>query len=329
MKLSLSLVGIALFVACSAHEARADDDADRARSAFTEGTVLVEKAQWAEALTAFERARAVRKHPVTTFNMAACERAMGHYTRARQLYLEALAEHEGGAKEHRLLPASLVSEAHAILGELDRMLVRFKLTVEPAESTLAIDGRPLFPSGTDLVAGIRSPGPGEPAPRGTFTVVLDPGLHILMFSRRGFRDTTVSRSFSAGESGSLNFELSRLPATIKISASEPSALVAVNGVDVGPAPVDVLRPAGLYRVLVRRDGFVPYESQVTVEAGQEAAMRATLRRETPSVFSRWWFWTAAGCVVASAAATTYFLTRPEPTRPDVGGGTLGWKAEVK
>lgn len=329
MKRLLPAVGIGLLFVCSGRDVRADDDGDRARSAFTEGTTLVAKAQWAEALAAFERARAVRKHPVTTFNMAACERAMGHYTRARQLYLEALAEHEGGAKEKRLLPASLVSEAQAILGELDRMLVRFELTVAPAEAALAIDGRPLFPAGTELVAGIRSPGPGEPPPSGTFKVVLDPGLHILMFSRRGFRDTTVSRSFSAGESGSLTFELSRLPATIKVSASESDALVAVNGVDVGPAPVDVLRPAGLYRVMVRRDGFVPYESQVTVEAGQEAAMRATLRRETPSVFSRWWFWTAAGCVVASAAATTYFLTRPNPERPEVSGGTLGWKAEVK
>ena len=83
--------------------ARADDPQKDARAAFVDGMALVDKAQWAEALTAFERAAKLRAHPVTTFNMAACERAMGRYIRARVLYMEALAGSADGAK----LPESL------------------------------------------------------------------------------------------------------------------------------------------------------------------------------------------------------------------------------
>lgn len=328
MRKTILFFGVPAALLALSGMACADDDIDRARSAFLQGTALVEKAQWAEALTAFERARSARKHPVTTFNMAACERAMGHYTRARMLYQESLAEHESTVDDRRL-PASLKTEAQAIIGEIDRMLVRLTLTLEPRGAALAVDGRPLLASGNEFVAGVRAPGPGDKTPDVPFTVVFDPGLHVLIFSQRGFRDTMMSRVFNPGHRSATTLELSRLPATLKVSASESNALVAINGIDVGPAPVDILRPPGNYRILVRREGFATYESQLTVDAGEEASLRATLRRESPSIFSRWWFWSAAGVLMASAAATTYLLTRPAPTRPDVGGGTLGWRVDVR
>jgi hypothetical protein len=55
----------------------------QARAAFAEGAARVGRADWAGALAAFERSAALRPHPVTTFNLGACERALGHYTRAR------------------------------------------------------------------------------------------------------------------------------------------------------------------------------------------------------------------------------------------------------
>ncbi len=320
---------LALVLVSSVALADGEDDVERARSAFREGTELVQKAQWAEALAAFERARALRKHPVTTFDMAACERAMGHYTRARALYTEALDEHGAATEAAQRMPESLVGEARAIVGEIDRLLVRLTLTVEPPGSTLAVDGRPLLADGKELVAGLRPAGPGDPTPTGTFVVALDPGPHVLLFARRGFRDVTIARSYEAGRTDSLRLELTQMPATIRISASKPGAIVTVNGADVGPAPVNVLRPAGTYRVVVRRDGFVPYDTHLALEPGQDSSLRAELAQEKPSLFSRWWFWTIAGVVLVGATTTTYLLTRPDPERPDVDAGTLGWKVDVR
>jgi len=327
MRAPLSAI-VALAVMLGGPPARADSD--RARAAFLEGTELVAKAQWGEALAAFERAREERKHPITTYNMAACERAMGRYTRARRLYLEAIAESEGATESAQRLPSSLVVECRAIVAEIDRLLVRVTLSVEPAGSSLAIDGRPLTGgAGGALVAGPAAAGAGEPTPSGPFVVLVDPGRHVLLFARRGFRDVTVARTFEGGRPESMQLVLTAIPATLRISASERDALVAVDGVDVGPAPVDVLRPAGPHRVVVRREGFVPYDFQLQVGPGEETSVRAELAKSKPSLFSRWWFWTAAGVVIAGAATTTYLLTRPAPARGEVDGGTTGWRVDIR
>src|SRR5688572_29232364 len=65
----------------------------RAREGFLLGTALAREGQWLDALAAFERSARLRAHPVTTYNLAYCERALGRYTRAQQLFNLALSEH--------------------------------------------------------------------------------------------------------------------------------------------------------------------------------------------------------------------------------------------
>jgi hypothetical protein len=310
--------------------ARADEDAEKARAAFSEGTSLVAKAQWGEALAAFERARDLRRHPITTYNMAACERAMGRYTRARALYHEAVAESDRSDDPSRKLPQSMILEARAIGVEIERILVRVKLSVDPAGSAVAVDGRPLVAGeGGTFVAGLAPAGSGEPTPTGTFVAVVDPGRHVFLFARRGFRDVTMSRTFEEGRSTSVHLVLTQIPATIHVSASESDAIVAVDGADVGPVPVDVLRPAGTHRVVVRRAGFAPYDAQLLVGPGEETSLRAQLTIDKPSLFSRWWFWSSAAVVLAGAVTATYFLTRPAPSRGEIDGGTVGWRVDIR
>jgi len=119
-----------------------------------------------------------------------------------------------------------------------------------------------------------------------------------------------------------------LPATLRIESTQTGSLVTVNERDVGPAPVDVSRPAGRYHVIVKKGGFDTYQSTVDVDAGELLRMRAPLKPEQPSITRRWWFWAAAGVVVTGTAVATYFAVRPDPTRPEVNGGSLGWKVPV-
>jgi hypothetical protein len=88
--------------------------------------------------------------------------------------------------------------------------------------------------------------------------------------------------------------------------------------------VDVLRPAGSYRVAVGKEGFVDYQAQVSVKPGEEVKLSAKLVPEQKAITERWWFWTGAAAVLAGGVVLTYAVTRPEPTPPPYDGGNTGW-----
>lgn len=312
--------------------ARADgrgesEDVKKARAEFVAATDHVKNARWGEALAAFERSAALRPHALTTYNIGACEQALGRYTRARRTFAHALEANEaGGGRE---LPKSFAEDAKRWIAEIDGMLVRASVTLSPADASLLVDGAPLTRGdGGVLVAGLASSDAAVKAPGARFTVLLDPGDHLFAVSRAGYGGAVVRKSMAAGSTPELKLDLESLPATIRIAANRPGAAVAIDGLDVGVAPVEISRPAGTYRVAVRKTGFVPYLTNVRVSPGDQPTLQATLAEETTPVTKRFWFWAVAATVVAGAAAGTYFLTRPDPERPAPDGGGLGWVVSV-
>lgn len=300
-----------------------------ARAQFVEGTDYVHKAQWADALSAFERSAKLRPHAVTTYNIGACQRALGRYALARKTLRGALAQNEGAGGAQ--LPEGVLQEIHADVEQIDGLLASAQVTLDPPSAAVAVDGRPLDASDAAasppvLTAGVRDPGPGEAPPVASFKLVLDPGAHVITLSRKGYADAVVNRTFLPATSVALPLALDRLPATLHITSNQARAVVAVNGTDVGMAPVDVSRPGGSYRVVVTKPGFVSYEAQVNAQPGEDVDMKATLPEEHHPITKQWWFWTAAGVVVAGAVTGTYFLTRTPstPPRPALDCGGLGW-----
>lgn len=297
----------------------------QARDLFKSGTELAKTTEWSAALHAFEESTKLRRHAITTYNIAVCERAIGHYTRARAVLKQALAESAANKGE---LPDSLTSEATAYLTEIDALLVRVDATIKPADAALAIDGRPLAVEGATtpptLVAGVSAAGRGEPLPTSHVTMVLDPGTHLLALSRKGFGDIVVNKTFRPGEHATLTLSADALPATLHVTSNLAVAAVSLNGVDVGATPVDVVRPGGVYSLLVRKEGYAPYNTDFRAEPGADLKLNAILDPEKTPITKKWWFWTGVTTIVAGAVVTTYLVTRPAPERPAVDSGGLGW-----
>jgi len=294
----------------------------QAREHYISGVSHVRAARWSEALEAFEKSASLHPNATTSFNIGACERALGRYTQARSTLRRSLREAPAGG-----MPDATKQEAAAFLQQIDVLLATLDVTLDPPGAALLIDGRPLAPVDGEkgrFIAGVLKPGVGIPLGQSRFNVVLNPGAHVVTVSRKGYEDVVVNRSVAPGEKGELRLELSRLPATLRVRSSEPDALVRVNDRDVGPTPIDVRRPPGSYRVIVSKDGFIDYESDVSVKAGEQLDLSASLVVDEPSVFSRWWFWTGAVTVVAGGAVLTYALTRPDPEPPPYDGGSSGW-----
>jgi hypothetical protein len=304
----------------------AQDEKAEARTLYLKGVDLVQQAHWAEALAAFESSAKLFPHATTTFNIGACERALGRYARARGTLSRALEESAASGGQ---MPEGLISDAKAFIGEIDGLLAHVTVTLEPADAAITVDGRPLQALSAgggrpSLVAGTLPPGPGAAPPSPSFELTLDPGAHVITISRKGYTDVVVNRTFAPGSKGALRLLLEKLPATLRITSTETGAIVRVDDADVGPTPVDVLRPAGSYRVVVGKAGFVDYQAQVAVKPGEEVKLRATLVAEQTSIAEKWWFWTGAAAVLAGGIALTVVLTRPEPEPPPFDGGNTGW-----
>jgi hypothetical protein len=303
-----------------------DPKVEQARELYRRGIEHVKRTEWAEALSRFESSAALRPHATTTFNIAACERALGQYTRARTIFQTALVQ---ANRQPETLAPSLRTEAEALVREIDKLLVRVSVRLEPANAAIAVDGRPLERAGQAggmpvLLAGAAPPGPGRALQVSSFVLVLNPGNHVITLSRAGHADAVVRKSYKAGSRQRLDLRLERLPATLLVSANVDGALVRVSDVDIGPVPAEVLRPAGNYRVRVDKEGFDTYETSVTVRAGEQSALSAKLVPESHALTSRWWFWAGAAAVVATGVVVTYVLTRPEPEPPPYDGGSTGW-----
>jgi hypothetical protein len=324
-RLLAAAAATATALAASAGPAHAEPR-ERARAEFAAGAELVKAAKWSEALGAFERSFALVPHPVTLFNVGACERALGSYARARRTLartLELDRAGDGGA-----LPESARGDVAAFLAEIAAILVTVDVHLDPPSATIAVDGRPLEETSAGpvptLTAGLAAPGPGLPPPSGEFRLELDPGAHVLVLSRIGFEDVVRRETFGKGRTTSLDLTLARLDGALEVRADRAGAAVAVDGIDVGAAPVTVRRPAGRYHVAVRKAGYVTFETDAVLEPGGRIDLSAPLAPETTPLTGTWWFWTAAGSVLAIATVSTYLLTRPDPQRPAANGGGLGW-----
>jgi hypothetical protein len=311
--------------------ARAEDDPKAARDEFVRGAQLVKDADWAGALAAFEASARLKAHPVTSFNIGACLRAMGQYTRARKAFAAAL--DDSGKGPGLDLSQGLADETRRYVAELDKLLASLDLVIAPEEARIAIDGRPLEPAPAQswgrpntLIAGTLPAGPARPAPKGRFHVVLDPGTHVISLSRPGFADAISKETLGPGATLEKKLELDRLPAQIKVTSNFVGAQVLVNEADVGITPVEINRPAGKYHVVVKKPGYLVFDTNANADPGQSLAVTATLREDKPALTQRWWFWTGVGVIVVGAAVTTYAVTRPDPERPALNGGGLNWSA---
>ncbi len=313
--LSFSLVRVA-------HSDENDPRLNEARQLFQSGTELVKAAQWYEALGAFERSNTLRPHPVTLFNLAACERALGRYTRARARFVEALAANPP-------VPPTLAEEMRTYLREVEGLLVHADVELDPADAAIAVDGRPIeVEVGHTVVAGLAEPGPGKPVTAAHFELIADPGAHLVVLARPGFNDVVVRVTWAPGSRPQLALRLDRLPATLHVSTNATRAAVTVDGVDVGVAPLDLSRPPGQYRVALRCNGMLPYLTNVTLAPGQELKLEGLMSPVRVSIAKKWWFWTSIGVVVTGVALAGYFGARAAET-PQLDRGGLQWVVQLR
>jgi hypothetical protein len=317
-------------------------DMARSRLLFCRGVARLE-ANTTDALACFERSSQLRPHALTTLNVAISEIHLERYTRARAAVERALERHAetgelcsaGGQPKGPAPTCPELDTAERLRQFAQKHLVRLRVTLETPGARILVDGRPIVPPQSKAIptspdnvptfsAGLAEDGAPGLSPGARFDLELDPGFHTFSVDRKGFAPVTLQRSYSAGERGTLPLSLDQLPAVLSIEAKlAPGAIVHVNNVDVGPAPVAVRRAPGAYTVTVLKDGFEPYEANVQVRGGETLTMSAQLVEKPPPAYTAWWFWAGLGGILASGAAM-YFVLQRDPPPPEYDGGSTQW-----
>ncbi len=224
----------ALFVVAlaAARPASADEGDDQAadagtleaRAAFKRGTELAKVARWDDARVEFERSYALKPHPITTYNIAFSDRAMGRPARALVLFQRALEEHE--ARKGGELPQNLIVLVHTCIDEASERVARVRLRL-PSGARLSIDGHPLesfrMRGETLFVVSADDSSAAEPPSTNSPTVLLDPGTHVFMATLPGHADAVVTRRLEPGAETDLELRLNATAPARSLAAKRPPA----------------------------------------------------------------------------------------------------------
>ncbi|MGO9710041.1 MAG: PEGA domain-containing protein [Polyangiaceae bacterium] len=121
---------------------------------------------------------------------------------------------------------------------------------------------------------------------------------------------------------SLDLAVERHEGKLRIEATPVEASIEVDGKIVGSGTWEGGLPSGGHQVIVKRPGFQPYTSEITISDDQSRDVKATLLEEKGG--SNWVAWTiGAVLVVGGGAVAGYFAFQPNNQQPVVGDLTPG------
>lgn len=108
------------------------------------------------------------------------------------------------------------------------------------------------------------------------------GLHLVKLVKQGFVEHIEQINLKRNKQITKKFTLRALPGTIKIISNPAGAVVSINGVKKGIAPLSMELDAGKYTLKLEKDGFDPTVKRITIAPAQNEEMVLALGSATGS-----------------------------------------------
>jgi hypothetical protein len=274
-----------------------------ARLHFQQGVALYKDQNFDAALAEFEGAYAISSEPVVLYDLGLTQKALFRYGEAIETLEKYLAD---SAAHGQPVAKARRAEVEKSVAEMKSLLADVTLVVKPPEAAVLVDGRA-------VTLGIEG------------VVKLAAGSHVIEASAPDHVADRRTLTVVAGTPQTVTLTLAPVPRTghARVQATQLGARVAIDGKDVGPAPVEAELLAGGHTVDVTAPGFAPNRLELVVAVGQSRTVTVTLEpprapaSTTPAVFHRWWFWAAVGGVAVATTAT--ILLWPSKTESPLTG----------
>jgi hypothetical protein len=161
-------------------------------------------------------------------------------------------------------------------------------------------------------------------------IKLKPGQHTVKVVKPGFTRFLESVTIKVGKSVRLEVDLFPVSGVLHFQTSEPGARIYLDGKFVGQTPLTGHElKAGIYKVRIAKLGFYDVFRTVTVTAGQEQRVEATLialpaainplveKKSPKKWYEKWWVWTTASvglAVIAMAIGIPLGMQSKDPIK---------------
>jgi hypothetical protein len=151
------------------------------------------------------------------------------------------------------------------------------------------------------------------------SLTVPPGTRKIELRRKGYQTARQELTLGDGASGEISLDpeedkaaLAEVGGELRLTISEPEALVTIDGKSRGVYAGMIRVPEGVHHLLVERGGFRPLERDVTVVKGSAAPVAVTLEPtpETRQIYvnhassTRTWSWIEiiGGAAIAAGSA---------------------------
>ncbi len=264
-----------------------------------QGDKAMVELQYADALDYYTRAFEVNPSPALRYNRGRAYEALARYPEALQ--------------EMLIFRDTAEAELKAKVPRLEELIA----ALEQRVTTLTIDcnvrGARILLRGVEVG---RAP-LGEP-------LKVNAGSAVLEILADGYLSYRTSLELDGGTELELapKLQLKSTKGVLTIKANAPGSIVYVDGKRAGVAPVQVELGAGRHAVRVWHDDYEEATTSAVIAAGTRTSLAIDLDAK-PRLVERWWFWTAAGAVLAGGTALTVaLLTERSPESGDLQPGQI-------
>ncbi len=268
-----------------------------AKGAYEQARDRFRAGDYVSSLRSLQRAQKLSPNPRLFWNMAACEKKLGHHAKAIA-YVE-----------------SYLTAGTAVLSDDERreandFVGAMRTLVGAATVKSVLEGVQLFVD-DEFVGATPFSKP----------LVVDAGTRRIRYTRPGYKEGFRTESVPAGGATAWVLEMDRdVHEGRLVVTTGPTESIWFDGRLMGHGEWGGNVPSGAHTILVTDNGKKSREQAVTIHDNDVKTLDLHLQTSGSST----WLWVSGGAVLlAGAVVGGYFLFKPSSATPDAPKGTLG------
>ncbi|HTM45282.1 MAG TPA: PEGA domain-containing protein [Polyangiaceae bacterium] len=267
-----------------AQAAPSTQDLVKGRELKQQGDEALTTFRFDDALQLYEQAWELTQNPALYYNRARAYEGLTRYPQALEQLL--LFQDQAPADLKRKVP------------QLDEFVARLRSKVSQLTLTVNITGAQVLINHTEAGTTPFS------AP-----LKLNAGTVLLEITAQGYEPFKREVELPGGGELAIDAQLKHQVQLGLLTVTSPvtGAMVYVDGKRVGMVPAQTQLQPGQHSVRVMKEGYDEALTNTVLAEGDQKKLQIQLDQHS-SILGKWWFWTAAGVVVAGGVAVTIAAT---------------------